>query len=62
MIWGDVVHVPEVQIRKPQAGIAFDVDSHAAAVTRMRILDLAASGRLLIAGMHTLPRLRAHCP
>jgi glyoxylase-like metal-dependent hydrolase (beta-lactamase superfamily II) len=53
MIWGDIVHVPEVQIRRPQTGIAFDVDPDAAVATRMRVLDMVASDRLLIAGMHT---------
>jgi glyoxylase-like metal-dependent hydrolase (beta-lactamase superfamily II) len=53
IIWGDIVHVPEVQIRRPQTGIAFDVDPGMAAATRMKILDMVASDRLLIAGMHT---------
>jgi glyoxylase-like metal-dependent hydrolase (beta-lactamase superfamily II) len=53
MIWGDIVHVPEVQIPRPQTGIAFDVDPDTAVATRTRILDLVALDRLLIAGMHT---------
>jgi glyoxylase-like metal-dependent hydrolase (beta-lactamase superfamily II) len=53
MIWGDIVHVPEVQIRRPRTGIAFDVDPDMAVTTRMKVLDMVASDRLLIAGMHT---------
>jgi glyoxylase-like metal-dependent hydrolase (beta-lactamase superfamily II) len=45
LIWGDIVHVPEVQIRRPETGIAFDVDPDKAAGTRMKVLDMSASDR-----------------
>ncbi|GGG25409.1 MBL fold metallo-hydrolase [Caldovatus sediminis] len=51
-IWGDIVHVPDVQIPRPEVAIEFDVDSAAAIATRRRVLDMAATDRLLIAGMH----------
>jgi glyoxylase-like metal-dependent hydrolase (beta-lactamase superfamily II) len=53
MIWGDIVHVPEIQIRRPHTGIVVDIDRGMAVATRLKILDMAASDRRLIAGMHT---------
>jgi glyoxylase-like metal-dependent hydrolase (beta-lactamase superfamily II) len=52
MIWGDTVHVPEVQIALPEAGMAFDTDLAAAAAARKRMFDRVAADRILIAGMH----------
>lgn len=52
LIWGDTVHIPEVQVPRPEAGIAFDTDIDAAVVTRKRIFDMAESENFLIAGMH----------
>ena len=52
MIWGDTVHVPEVQTAFPDAGMAFDTDLAAAAAARKRMFDRVASDGVLIAGMH----------
>jgi glyoxylase-like metal-dependent hydrolase (beta-lactamase superfamily II) len=52
MIWGDTVHVPEVQTAIPEAGMVLDTDVPMAAVSRKRMFDRVASERLLIAGMH----------
>jgi glyoxylase-like metal-dependent hydrolase (beta-lactamase superfamily II) len=52
MIWGDTVHVPEVQTAIPEAGMALDTDVPMAAVSRKRMFDRVASERLLITGMH----------
>lgn len=52
MIWGDTVHVPEVQTAFPEAGMAFDTDLAAAAASRKRMFDRVASDGILIAGMH----------
>lgn len=52
LVWGDIVHFPEIQIPRPDVSIAFDQDAHLAAETRTRLLDLASSENLLIAGMH----------
>ena len=52
LVWGDIVHFPQIQIPRPDVSIAFDQDAHLAADTRSRLLDLVASDRLLIAGMH----------
>ena len=52
LVWGDIVHFPAIQIPHPDVAIAFDLDSHLAATTRSRLLDLVSSEKLLIAGMH----------
>src|ERR1700710_203814 len=52
MIWGDTVHVPEVQTAFPQAGMAFDTDLAAAATSRKRMFDRVCADNILIAGMH----------
>lgn len=51
-IWGDVVHLPGIQFALPQAGLAFDTDSDQARTTRAKALDMAATDKLLVAGMH----------
>ena len=52
LIWGDIVHVPEIQTARPDVAIAFDTDMHAAIASRKRIFDMAATDGLLVAGMH----------
>jgi glyoxylase-like metal-dependent hydrolase (beta-lactamase superfamily II) len=52
MIWGDTVHVPEVQTAYPEAGMAFDTDLAAAAASRKRMFDRVSADGVLIAGMH----------
>lgn len=52
LIWGDIVHVPEIQTARPEVTIAFDTDPDAAAAQRRRVFDMVATDRLLVAGMH----------
>jgi glyoxylase-like metal-dependent hydrolase (beta-lactamase superfamily II) len=52
MIWGDTVHVPEVQTAMPEAGMGFDTDLAGAAASRKRMFDRVATDKLLVAGMH----------
>lgn len=52
LIWGDTVHVPEVQVALPETGVTYDIDPADAVATRRRIFDMAASERLLVAGLH----------
>ena len=52
LIWGDIVHVPDIQIPRPDVTIEFDTDPHAAAATRKQVLDMVATDRQLVAGMH----------
>jgi glyoxylase-like metal-dependent hydrolase (beta-lactamase superfamily II) len=52
LIWGDTVHVPEVQTARPEVCMDFDTDKDAAAASRRKVFDMAATDRLLVAGMH----------
>jgi glyoxylase-like metal-dependent hydrolase (beta-lactamase superfamily II) len=51
-IWGDTVHVPEIQVRNPGVTLDFDSDPDASAQVRRHVLDMAVTDRMLIAGMH----------
>ena len=52
LIWGDTVHVPEVQVPRPDAGVSYDTDPEGAEASRRRIFDMAAAEKFLVAGMH----------
>src|SRR5262249_10643901 len=39
MMWGDVVHMPAVQVPRPDAALVFDVDPVLARATRARTFD-----------------------
>jgi glyoxylase-like metal-dependent hydrolase (beta-lactamase superfamily II) len=52
VIWGDTVHVPEIQVPYPEVTSEYDIDEGLAAESRRRIFDLVAAERLLVAGMH----------
>ena len=52
LIWGDTVHVPEVQTARPEVCMDFDTDKEAAAASRAKVFDMVATDRLLVTGMH----------
>ena len=52
LIWGDTVHVPEVQTARPEVCMEFDCDADAAAASRRKVFDMVATDRLLVTGMH----------
>jgi len=52
MAFGDVVHLSAVQISHPDAALTYDLDKELAIKSRKRILDMAATERLAIAGAH----------
>lgn len=52
MALGDVVHLSAIQISHPDTALTYDLDKNRATESRKRILDLAASERLAIAGAH----------
>jgi len=52
LVWGDTVHIPEIQVQHPEVTLDFDSDPDASAAMRRRLLEMAAVDRLLIAGMH----------
>ena len=52
LVWGDIVHFPQIQLLKPNVSIAFDYDTQLAAETRINILDMVNSHHILVGGMH----------
>ena len=52
MALGDVVHLSAIQISHPDTALTYDLDKTLAIESRKRILDMAASERLAIAGAH----------
>jgi glyoxylase-like metal-dependent hydrolase (beta-lactamase superfamily II) len=52
LIWGDICHVPDIQVRRPEITMAFDVDQEAAIRTRRRTFDMVSSDKTMVAGMH----------
>ncbi len=52
LIWGDIVHVPEVQTARPEVCMVFDTDAEKAAAARRRVFDMVTADRLMVTGMH----------
>jgi glyoxylase-like metal-dependent hydrolase (beta-lactamase superfamily II) len=52
MALGDIVHLSAIQISHPDAALTYDLDPDMAIASRKRILDMAASDRIAIAGAH----------
>jgi glyoxylase-like metal-dependent hydrolase (beta-lactamase superfamily II) len=52
LIWGDAVHVPELQVPRPEITMVYDMDGPAAAASRRAMFDLAVRDGLLVGGMH----------
>ena len=52
IVWGDTVHVPEIQVARPEVTMEFDSDPQAAAATRQMVFDMVVSDDMLIGGMH----------
>ena len=52
LIWGDIAHVPDIQIPRPEVTVIYDVDPVQAAASRRAILAESAETQQLVAGMH----------
>jgi glyoxylase-like metal-dependent hydrolase (beta-lactamase superfamily II) len=52
LIWGDVVHIPAIQVARPEAAFEYDVDPQTARATRARTFDMVSADRLRVAGAH----------
>ncbi|MBN8994918.1 MAG: MBL fold metallo-hydrolase [Rhizobiales bacterium] len=52
VMWGDTVHVPEIQVPRPQVTSEYDVDEGLAHANRRKIFDYAAKERHLVTGGH----------
>ncbi|CAG9234533.1 MBL fold metallo-hydrolase [Burkholderia vietnamiensis] len=52
LVWGDVVHVAAIQLRHPQATVAYDSDPPQARESRREILREVAERRYLVGAAH----------
>lgn len=52
IIWGDAVHVPELQVPRPDVTMLYDYDGPLAAASRKQVFEMAVRDRLVIGGMH----------
>lgn len=52
LVWSDTTNHPALFVRNPGWHAVFDMDPEAAEATRRRMLDMAATDRLLVAGYH----------
>jgi glyoxylase-like metal-dependent hydrolase (beta-lactamase superfamily II) len=52
LIWGDIVHLPKIQVPRPEAALVFDVDPVEAPRTRSRVLDWVSREQLPVGGAH----------
>lgn len=52
LIWGDIVHKPELQVADPDVVWEFDTDQVAARQTRKKVFEMAANQQIAVAGAH----------
>jgi glyoxylase-like metal-dependent hydrolase (beta-lactamase superfamily II) len=52
LIWGDIVHLPSVQVPRPDSSLVYDVDPVLAPKTRAEVFDWVTRERLPVAGAH----------
>jgi glyoxylase-like metal-dependent hydrolase (beta-lactamase superfamily II) len=52
LIWGDLVHVQDIQFPLPDVSVTYDTDPAMAAETRKKVLRYAVANSIPIAGMH----------
>jgi glyoxylase-like metal-dependent hydrolase (beta-lactamase superfamily II) len=52
LVWGDLMHVQDIQFPRPDISVTYDTDPAMAAETRKKILKYAADNKIPIAGMH----------
>lgn len=52
LIWGDIMHMPDVQAPHPEVTVVYDLDPAQAEASRRRVLDMVAADRMAVAGMH----------
>ncbi|MDR2633961.1 MAG: MBL fold metallo-hydrolase [Treponema sp.] len=52
LIWGDLMHVQDIQFPLPAVSVSYDTDPQAAGAVRKQVLAYAAENRIPVAGMH----------
>lgn len=53
LIWGDIAHQNTIQLARPRWRVGVDTDPAMGVASRLRTLDMLASGRTLVGGVHT---------
>jgi glyoxylase-like metal-dependent hydrolase (beta-lactamase superfamily II) len=52
LVWGDIVHVAQIQLDQPQVTVKYDSSAADAATSRAALLDKAAATRQLVGAAH----------
>jgi len=52
LIWGDTVHIPTIEVNKPEVKFIMDIDPELSLKSRKKIYDMACNEEILIGGMH----------
>jgi glyoxylase-like metal-dependent hydrolase (beta-lactamase superfamily II) len=52
LIWGDIVHLPSIQVPRPDAALVFDVDPKLAPLSRAKVFEWVTRERMPVAGAH----------
>jgi glyoxylase-like metal-dependent hydrolase (beta-lactamase superfamily II) len=54
LVWGDLMHVQNIQFPVPNQSVTYDTDPAAATVSRKQILEYVAKNNIPIGGMHLI--------
>jgi glyoxylase-like metal-dependent hydrolase (beta-lactamase superfamily II) len=52
LIWGDLMHIQDIQFPVPSLSVSYDTDPKAAAAMRAQVLDYVAKNGIAVGGMH----------
>ena len=52
MMWGDIIHLPNVQMAHPEVSTMYDLDGACGASSRRRILEMCVSDGINALGAH----------
>jgi hypothetical protein len=52
LIWGDLMHIQDIQFPVPSLSVSYDTDPKAAAAVRASVLDYVAKNGIAVGGMH----------
>ena len=52
LLWGDLMHVQDIQFPLPQTAVSYDTDPRAAAESRRKALDYVSAHTIPVGGMH----------
>jgi glyoxylase-like metal-dependent hydrolase (beta-lactamase superfamily II) len=52
LIWGDLMHVQDIQFPRPDISVSYDTDPVLAAESRKKLLEYVARNSIPVAGMH----------